>query len=208
MSRDLVYYRAEEERHPVAHKVIASKGEAAIAVRRLWLHFAGRKAMRILLDGEVRRTPIVEFTSGNRNSAAFGTHRIVFNVGHLSWLLICHEVAHALDDLRRRQGRRAERHIHHGKHHARWTDRLVAYVSELGWTRGELAHEIAMAEIAEAERVRKAACGPSLEQRIERRREQVARLEKKIRALTTRQKTAKRSLAALERSKVKRDGAP
>jgi len=44
---------------------------------------------------------------------------------------------------------------------------------------------------------------PSQDERIEKRRAQVARLERRIKSLTTRLRTALRSLAALERAKRK-----
>ena len=100
----LLYYKEENERHPVTHAARCTPAEAAEAVKRLWLTFAGRKA----------RQPAVQFTSGNRSSRA-GRGSVTLNRDHLNWLLVLHELAHSLDELRALQGRRSSESRWHSK---------------------------------------------------------------------------------------------
>lgn len=211
---DLKYYRDENERHPLLHCTTCSTDEAKEATRRLWRHFAKAKRVRrwdeklreVRLVRDKSLEPDVRFTSGNRLSnykQYSGRITLNTNRAYLNWLTVIHEAAHAIDHLREKQGRRSSEARWHSKYHAALVDRLAAYVVELGWHTGNLAHELALRQDRGIERAKSAARGPSLEERIAHREEQVARLEKKIRALTTRSKTAKRSLAALRRSKAK-----
>lgn len=199
----LKYYADENARHPLFHKTRCSKDEVLEAIRRLWLHFAGRKALKFFSGGVLYTSPKVGWTSGNRVSCA-NLYSITLNTDGLNWLLVLHELAHSLDHLREKQGRRSSETVWHSKHHQRWVDRLVAYVTDLGWLTGNLAHELALRDVAAATRKKLAARGPSIDERIAHREEQVARLEKKVRALNTRIKTAKRSLTALRISARKR----
>lgn len=192
----LKYYEDENARHPVMHAAKCRPVEAEHALRRLWVHFATRKAPLFRLC----------FTRGNRRSVYKWSHVIILNTDHLNWLLVLHELAHALDRHRQRQGRRSSEHIWHGRHHAAWVDRLVAYVEAEGWHTGNLAHELALREGAQLEREREAAKPASPDERIEARRLQVLALEGKLRklaskqkALETRRKRALRSLRTLER---------
>lgn len=189
----LLYYRQENERHPLLHATRCSEVEAQEAIRRLWVHFAGRKYEQ----------PQLSFTSGNRISRG-GRFSIRLNVDGMNWLLVIHELAHSLDALRFHQGRQSSEARWHSKYHAKWVDRLADYVAELSWPTGGLAQEIAIRELAALRsRFLAAARKTSIDERIAHREEQVARLEKRIRALTTRTKTARRSLAALRRVKAR-----
>lgn len=151
----------------------------------------------------------IEFTRGNRHSHA-GRNVIRINMDFAGWLLIAHEVAHVY--YRRklafetRDGR-----VEHGRRMAGIVDRFAAWIIQQRWHEGELAHEVALDEMArEARREHKerlAATPPPIEARIEHQAEQVTRLERKVKTLTTRLKTARRSLAALERQANKRGSA-
>lgn len=204
----LQYYEDENARHPLFHKTRCSKEEALEAIKRLWVKFAGRKAL-VRFGYTLNRTPMrhprVKFTSGRRHSHA-SVASITLNVDFLNWLLVCHELAHSLDELREKQGRRSSEKRWHSKYHEAWVNRLVAYVEGEGWHTGNLAHELALREGAQLERAREAAKPPSPDERIEARRAQVMGLDAKLRklasrakALETRKRNALRSLRMLER---------
>jgi hypothetical protein len=199
----LKYYEDEHARHPVLHVAKCTPAEAEEAVRRLWHHFAGRKAIRVLQSGvgfvREQSSPIVRFTSGNRSSRA-SLKRVTLNTDGLNWLLVAHEVAHSLDELREKQGRRSSESRWHSKHHARWVDRLCAHIAELGWPSGSLAHDMALREAHQRERMRSAACPPSRAERIAHKEMLMSRLEKKVRALQSRIASHRRSISALRRA--------
>jgi hypothetical protein len=142
-------------------------------------------------------------TSGCRSSRA-GTHRIIINMESATWLLVAHEVAHTYTIKKLSVDRRG--HGWHNRVHARITDRFAAWIVAQRWHQGDLAHELALAEIAQAgaARERTAATPPPIDVRIAHRERQVKRLTTRIRALTTRLKRAQRSLAALRRSAERR----
>lgn len=209
---DLKYYDDENARHPVLHKAKCTPAEAEEAIKRLWTKFAGRKALTELgyvitwknpwTPSEHIKYPLVRFTSGSRHSRASMT-RITLNRDVLTWLLVIHELAHSLDHLREKQGKRSSEHRWHSKHHARWVDRLAEYITAEGWPSGNLAHELALKEAGTRERAREASKPPERSARIAHKEALVARLEKKVKALTSRIKSHKRSIAALKRAEAK-----
>ncbi len=164
-----------------------ANAEAPVALRKLCRHFKIRE-------------PRLELTSGNRTSRANGRF-LRLNRDYASWLLLVHELAHTWHDQRGRNGDRW-----HGRTHRRLVDRLARYVVKQRWSGGAIA-----AAHAETEQRQEAAAvarrNPTREVKIARRRAQVARLDRKIKALTSRRKTAARSLAALERAQQREDAA-
>lgn len=165
-----------------------TREEAEVAVPKLARHFG------IKVDGGLC------FTSGRNHSTAY-YRAITLNVTWLSWLLVAHELAHCLHRQQYREAGSGERF--HGRRHARLTDRLCRYIVKQGWHEGALAHALALkAERAEL-RVKAAACPPPIEARIVHRQDQVARLTRKIKALSTRRTNALRSLRGLERQRAK-----
>lgn len=138
---------------------------------------------------------VVKETTGNRHtwiyrisgSQEFGISWEMTVNAEKGWRDLVHGLSHALVRLCN-PGERP-----HSKFHARFEQKLVKEVIRRGWLVGKLTRSA---------RMRKEAPRPdALRQgRIERRQSQVARLERKIRALTTRLRTARRSLAGLERA--------
>ena len=190
----LQYYKDEEARWPglTARLPRGSWAEVEAGIRRL-----------ALAHGLPLRGVVIRPTSGCRHSKA-GACSITINMAYASWLLVAHEVAHTYVINKMSAGRRG--HGWHNKVHRRITDRFAQWITAQGWAAGTLAHEMALAEIAEASApaVRTAAEPPPIEARIAHRERQVKRLETKIRSLTTRLKRAQRSLAALIRSRDRR----
>jgi len=191
----LKYYDDEKVRWPVLHAA-ARIGDAEIelGIRRL------ARAFNLTLKG-VR----VRLTRGRRVSCA-GKYSITINREYVSWLLIAHEVAHTYWYIKHSPTRRASRNAH-GPAHAGITDRFCAWITDQGWHLGTLAHEVALAEAATAQQAQHralvAATPPPVDMRIAQREAQVARLTRKIKALTTRRGKALRSLAALKRVQAK-----
>lgn len=192
---------------PYAHGRMG-EAEATTGIRRLAAKFGlpltRRPAAKFGLPPQ--RVEIT-FTHGRRHSCA-GYHEININTDWSDWLVVAHEVAHTY--YRRKYAFETRQgHNHHGRAHARIVDRFCAWIVEQGWHLGALAHEVALAEIEQArqhlQRERVAACPPPIEARIAHRQEQVRRLERKIKALTTRLKSARRSMGALERVKAKQE---
>lgn len=188
------YYAEERERWaallPKGGKIGAE--EAELGIRTLATHF-----------GLSLKHVDIRFTQGRRWSKG-GYNTIVINLDGASWLLIAHEVAHCYQQRKLKRPRRW-----HSKAHRRITDRFCAWILTQGWMEGALAHEVALEglqrEARATEERRLAAEPPPIDQRITHRQAQVKRLETKIRMLTTRLKTAKRSLAALERVAAKQE---
>ncbi len=149
-------------------------GEAEKAVRKMYRHLTGNKFP----------LPCVE-TSGNRVTWTHqGTYRI--NAGN-GWIDLLHLFSHWY--FRRTNGEDRP----HSKKHARLEVKLRKYAIKHGWLTGSLRrHEKPEAPASTKDEARA--------KLIERRRAQVIRLERKIKALTTRMKKAKRSLGALERA--------
>ena len=210
----LDYYKQEDERYAEIPDRPITGAELQIAFQKLCRHF---KLPHIRL----------EVTSGNRHSH-FSPGEVRINLdAKRGWLVLAHEMGHFLHYEKRRQQitklrdqmpfsgpQRALREARiekigkqrwHGRHHARFTDKVFAYIQKQGWNEGALAEKLAGKRQAAVERESqlRAARG-SIDHKIERRRQQVQRLERKIKALTTRLKTARRSLSALERVKAKK----
>lgn len=207
----LKYYTEEQERHPVAHAAKCSEYEAMDALLKLQRHFC---------NGSTRKLEVV-FTSGRNTSSASG-RLITLNRDNLNWLLVVHEFAHYWHERRKHQKvqklcaeaapgyaekvQRIQKQRHHGRHHAALVDRAVAYIEAQSWIAGSLALKKQQRESEREQRqAAKAAAKNSHEYRIAKRWEQIWRLERKIKALNTRLKSAKRSLGALERAKVRKD---
>lgn len=149
--------------------------EAAKAVRKMYRH----------LKGIPFKYPIVE-TSGNRYTwMMYGAFRINVEKG---WDDLIHLFSHWY--YRRNIGGSP-----HSKVHARLERKLRKWAVSKGWMNGALLKP----EVEEVEPTK----DEVRSELIERRMKQVARLERKIKALTTRMKKAKRSLAALERNQAK-----
>lgn len=147
--------------------------EASAAVRKMYRHMTGKLFPYTIVE-----------TSGNRNTWLYGSEFRV-NVGK-GWTDLVHMFSHWY-----------HRHFFasdrpHSKRHARIERKLRKWAVSRGWMSGALHKEKASpAPVSRSEERAKL---------IERRRAQVARLERKIKALTTRLRKAKRSLGALERA--------
>lgn len=104
---------------------------------------------------------------------------------------------------------KVQKRLWHGKVHARFTDRVFRYIQKQNWENGAIRKKLDDRQQAQQERVqtKKVERGTS-EHKISLRQAQIERLERKIRALTTRLKKARRSLGALERAKAKRASEP
>jgi hypothetical protein len=187
----LKYYEAERARWAILNDRIPPGAwtEVEEGIRRL------AAAHNLSLRGvDVRAT------SGNRTSRG-GEHRIKINMDYASWRLVAHEVGHTYQMRNLSPERRGSRW--HCKAHARLVDRFCRWILAQGWKEGTLAHELALAEQTRrsAPPERSAATPPPLEYRIAKREAQVKRLTTRVRSLTTRLKRARRSLAALIRSR-------
>jgi hypothetical protein len=190
----LKYYEDERQRWPVLHAAgRLSEAEVLLGIRRLFQKFSLR----------LRKVDI-RFSHGYRTSNA-GRYSITINMDYANWLTVAHEVAHTYHATKYKRDERW-----HGRTHARITDRFCAWITEQGWHTGALAHEVALGELASAQRAGQAALvaatPPPLTARIEHREEQVTRLTRKIKALTTRRARALRSLGALRRQLEKTGG--
>lgn len=191
------YYEDERVRWAVLDdRRRIDRDEAELGLRRLAANF-----------GLSLRRVSVEFTSGNRWSRG-GCNLVRINTDNISWLLVAHELAHCW--ISRKHSRHSGPRWHN-KAHRRVVDRFCGWILEQGWLEGSLAHEVALEAIqrkAQALEDRSSAAEPPpIDDRIARRAAQVRRLETRIKALTTRLKTARRSLAALERVRTKQKGA-
>jgi hypothetical protein len=213
----LQFYADERERWPQLHQSGYSSNEVGrdgYKVRhRYYVH--GRMDRPEILAGIQRLASRfglslkgleIGWTSGRRTSAA-GRNHATFNLDWCDWLTVVHELAHVYWFRKLAYGTRQGRNKH-GRRMAGIVDRMAAWVVEQGWHLGTLAHEVALAELElearHQEREKLAAMPEPIEARIARREEQVKRLERKIKALTTRLRTAHRSLGALQRSAKKR----
>lgn len=201
----LVYYRKEEARWPALHGANGrlSEEEALIAVRK-WCGKFGIDAPEIRFRG---------YGGSNANRFKMSLAR-ESKTGCLDWLVVAHELAHCWDIQKFPNQRGRERdgsdiavvYRRHDKHHAKLVDRLCRYAVNSGWTGGLIAHGIALKSERKSERAQAAARPPSTEVKIARREEQIARLDRRIKALTTRRQTAQRSLSALRRAQARRNG--
>jgi hypothetical protein len=151
--------------------------EAQKAVRKMYRHLQGKKFPYRIVE-----------TSGNRYTWLYGVSFRV-NCGR-GWKDLIHLFSHWYH--RTVVGGRP-----HSKKHARLEKNLLKWAFKHGWFGGAL------------KKPEKQLCQESPQQDrarlIELRRAQVARLERKIKCLTTRMQKAKRSLAALERFSKKGD---
>jgi hypothetical protein len=201
------YYAAEKERYAEQMKedLAPTREEIEIAVRKLCRHFK-------------LGAPSLRFTSGNRRSRA-GASRIIINMDRASWHTIAHEVAHTMDFVDRRKRiaamqplqaahaarwRKIVHRRYHGKWHTKFMDRIYDYIVANDWNKGALKLKVEQVESVREERV--AAKGTALNSRarkIELRRAQILRLGRKIKALDTRLRRARRSLGALERAEAR-----
>lgn len=188
----LKFYAEERERHkdlgyPNGR---CTPEEAELGIKRLTRHY------------KVGCLVGVRWTSGNRYSrAGYGGFRsaITLNTGNLNWLLVAHEFGHILATARRESGKVDFKRAH-GSVLERYIGRICRYIVKTGWTQGALAHGLALKSERQEARQLMAACPPPIEARIAHREEQVKRLERKVKALTTRLRKARRSLGALQRS--------
>lgn len=152
---------------------------------------AVRAARRLYRFAMKRPCPYpVEVTSGNRYTYARSGVLYVNPQGRrrAGWRDFVHELSHYMHR-RLYPGERP-----HSRTHARLEMKLAKEVIRRGWLGGALKPAPKPAPV------------PKPDDRIERRQAQVARLERKIKALTTRLQKARRSLAALERAKSKKEG--
>jgi len=191
----LAYYRKEQERHPWLNLTRCAFEDAERAFRLLCREYEVR------LDG-------VERTSGNRSNYWSPRRRVVvFNTDHLNWLTVVHEFVHAWDEKTRPQSARW-----HDAEHAELVDILARKLVASGWIESLPAERAARDRARQEERAARAAYqnDPAVIRaaKVEKRRAQIAGLLVKIRgcmirekALTTRLKRARRSLAVLERTR-------
>lgn len=195
MVLSLVYYGKERARWPglTGHSARLSEAEALIAVAKLQRHFMSSRARARYLR-PIRVT--FHGTGGSRAWAGQITFAHESSHGCLNWLTVAHEFAHCWD-IAMFPGHEFRRH---DRNHAKLVDRACRYLTKLGWRTGELAHQVAVVRERRAERAKAAAMPPSPDARIAQREAQVRRLERKMKALGTRLKKAKRSLNALKRA--------
>jgi hypothetical protein len=208
----LKYYDEERARYgevPGANKLV-TREEATVALRKLCRHF------------KVPPLRGVKFTSGrNRSTYNPNTHVITLNGDWAGWRTLAHEFAHAWHHHRkdaqirkirtyaisfeeRQKVEKIRGQRWHGKHHARLIDRAFAYIQKQDWESGALRKKQEQKAVeTEAREEAKKVEKNSRQVKIDKRRQQVERLERKIKALTTRLKKAKRSLGALERAEKK-----
>lgn len=226
MGRYLDYYKEERQRYAEVPDRKMTPDEATIALRKLCKHFKvpgvslqftsgsrrshfspGRHHIRLNLDDpqgwmvlahemahylhhELKKKQIAKIHAQSR-AAKTG-------------LMSGTEVAEAVLAWNKRI-RRIEAQRWHGRHHARIQDRVFVYIQKQGWNEGSLSGQLQAREEAATEREQKVkAAKNSSEYKIAMRQAQIQRLERKIKALTTRLKKAKRSLGALERAKAKK----
>lgn len=185
-------YEEEAERWPQLSypNGRCSSEEAEVVVRKLTRHFRLPSALTVY------------WTSGRNYSRAF-YRAVVLNVDHLNYRIVAHEFAHSWASQGGYQGKWEKQKRPHGRLHRKLTDRVCRYIIKQGWHEGVLAHGLAVVGLRRKEAERAAAQPPPLDARIAKRQEQVKRLERKVKALTTRLKRAKRSLSALERRAAK-----
>lgn len=193
----LKFYQDERERWPeISCENENTRGRISDAEIELGIRRLARKFNLSLKN--VR----IEFTTGNRSSCA-GKYIICINRDWANWLTIAHELGHTYWFNKYSFNRRGNRNAH-GPQLRRLIDRFCAWIMEQKWHLGELAHEVAIEEINATQRANQRAlvmATPTpLSVRIQHREEQIARLTRKIKALTTRQKSSIRSLKALQRS--------
>lgn len=193
----LQYYDDERDRWPQLNLGgQIGQAEALEIIRRLCARFyLSYKELQIV------------FTNGRRRTWA-RKYAMTFNIRWLNYRTICHELAHVYHLQKTRRG--GERY--HGRKHAQIVDRMCGWLIEQKIHLGSVAHEIALEEIERAKRdveqkVRAAMPEP-VESKIAHRVEQIKRLERKVKSLTTRLKSARRSLAALQRSAQKKTTRP
>lgn len=153
--------------------------EAVRALKRLYRFATGRKL-----------TDRIEVTSGHRYTWRRYGVWYVNPEGHhgwSGWKSLVHDLAHYLHGRVLNPDERP-----HSRRHARLELKLAKEVIRRGWLEGKLKTAPPKLRLVtpESERAR----------RIELRVAQIARLERKIKALSTRLRTAKRSLAALARA--------
>jgi hypothetical protein len=197
----LQYYVDEHKRHPTLHATGIIFEDAQEVISRL------AKEHEVTIKG-------VEKTSGNRSSHYNPTwRRIRLNTDQLNWLLVLHEFAHALDQKLRRDVIPTANW--HTKAHAELVNCLARAVVERGWVEGipaeRAARDLARLERSRARAAHAADPAVTRAKKIEKRRAQVAGLEHAIlrcmireKALNTRLKRARKSLAALERAAAKK----
>lgn len=179
----LKYYEDENKRWPSLHATKCSRYETEAVIRR-W-----QKEHLPRLD----RPIIVDFTSGRRISTAFFT-RIVFNTGYLNWLVVAHEFAH----IWHKQMKPLAKSWHNAEH-AELVDILCRQIVRENLT-VEISHGIALGDNRRLDRAAaKPPPPPPWQVKINKRQEQIRRLERKHKTLETRLKKARRSLAALIR---------
>jgi hypothetical protein len=189
-----VYYAEEAARHPDLVRIWLARDEAQELVIRTVRHFRGRSASlpEIQLRGSVAR--------GGRWLVRLPTARPI------SGLLVAHEVGHHLDSWARERNGLILGERWHGKRHRRIVDRICRWLRREGLESALLACAGKRETVERVEaKARAAACPPPLDARIAHRQAQVERLERRIRILSTRLRTAKRSLSALLRSQSRRE---
>lgn len=155
--------------------------EAVRALKRLYRFATGREILNR-----------IEVTSGNRYTWPRDGVWYVNPDGHhgwSGWKSLVHDLAHYLHGRVLNPEERP-----HSRAHARLELKLAKEVARRGWLDGSLKPATPKLRLVTPESER--------ERKIERRRAQVARLERKIKALTTRLRRAKRSLAGLERARA------
>lgn len=178
----LRYYKDEHARWPALCDRRFTGEEALAAVKKLWRR-CGRKAVS---------APHVEF----KRAGSTWSHASLWMIRlspNADWLTLVHEVAHVLVE---RDPKRKPRERAHGKRHARVVDRLCRYVLKKGWMDGTLFEARAWKELRRVPKAKP----PERARKIALREAQIRRLDRRIKSLTTRRRTAARSLQALLRA--------
>jgi hypothetical protein len=200
---NLKYYQ-EEKNFPVVGELYAIKPswkETYIAVRKLSRHF--------------KITMNLEATRGSRRSHYHVWSRTVrLNTDDLSWGLIAHEAAHALHH--QKYGRVKGEHWH-GKLHRRLMTRIAKYIVKLGWHTGALIKEkpvklvpvvapVAPVAIPDFTVTKGEIAAGIRGKKLAKKQKHVAKLERRIKLLTTLVKKHKRSISALLRVAAREAG--
>jgi len=179
MGAELYYYN-ENRRWRFSLRAEALPAEAREAIERVCADIG-------------RRPPTVEFVA-RRNGWANRTNVRLGNVG-LNWLLVAHELAHVFAIGRGHGG--------HDDFHAAEVDSILRHFAALGYGGGAIEKDLRRRTREAAAKERRAAKIASVDPRaelIDRRYQQIARLDRKIKSLSTRKKKAMASLLALERA--------
>lgn len=178
------YYRKFGENYLVLKTIKCSKTEAEIATKKLSRHFKFK-------------TPTIEWCRGNRHNCS-GRTSITYNVEKLTWL----ELINVMSLCWKLNSTGHEQNSHwYDKKYLRLASRMANYSIKKGWHAGTIEGSVKQKEENKVEREQ---IQKSPITKIERKKIQIKKLERRIKTLSTRLKSAKRSLNSLERYQTKK----